>query len=192
MRPPPRAGRCGDKGLPIVLEDPCPLAAGGAGSRRPGTTIRSTSRRWRGLASNRKWKKTHLQARHDPRVVFHGVPKGILIQGRSLFNCQCHKTRGGCSARGLGLDESRFMLHVFQSRFGLCRNGCSLHRHETVEGAGAARREESSDSSRRASRRIAWRRLEEIAGENAEYFRHAGGENFAADSLPPMTSEGAA
>ena len=32
--------------------------------------------------------------------------------------------------------------------------------------------------------------LEEIAGENAEYFHHAGGENFAVDPVPQRQRSG--
>src|SRR5262249_46234828 len=106
---------------------------------------------------------------------FHGMPKDYLDKGDPYY-CQCHKTARLLRAR-LGLSEDRFML-TFQSRFGTAE-WLQPYTDMTVKALGE-----------KGVRNLAvvmpgfvadcLETLEEIAGENAEIFRHAGGENFAA------------
>jgi len=106
---------------------------------------------------------------------FHGMPKDYLAKGDPYY-CQCHKTARLLRAR-LGLAEDRFML-TFQSRFGSAE-WLQPYTDMTVKGLGE-----------KGVKNLAvvmpgfvadcLETLEEIAGENAEIFRHAGGENFAA------------
>jgi ferrochelatase len=113
-----------------------------------------------------------------PEVIlasFHGVPKDYLLKG-DPYHCQCVKTARLIRER-LGLDEQRFML-TFQSRFGTAE-WLTPYTDKTVEAL-----------AQRGVRNIAvvtpgfvadcLETLEEIAVENAEIFRHNGGENFAA------------
>ena len=106
---------------------------------------------------------------------FHGMPEDYVARG-DPYQAQCAATTN-LLRRRLGLDEERFML-TFQSRFGtaewlkpytdatvaaLARRGV---KHLAVVTPGFA-----ADC---------LETLEEIAGENAEIFRHNGGVNFAA------------
>jgi protoporphyrin/coproporphyrin ferrochelatase len=113
-----------------------------------------------------------------PEVViasFHGVPKDYLLKG-DPYHCHCVKTARLLRER-LGLSEERFLL-TFQSRFGSAE-WLQPYTDETVKAL-----------AERGVKRLAvvtpgfaadcLETLEEIAGENAEIFRHAGGENFAA------------
>jgi protoporphyrin/coproporphyrin ferrochelatase len=113
-----------------------------------------------------------------PEVVlasFHGIPKECVEAG-DPYEAQCRETVRLLRAR-LKLDESAFRL-TFQSRFG------------RAEWLGPA-----TDATVRALAQAGVKNLavvtpgfaadcletlEEIAGENAEIFRHAGGERFAA------------
>jgi ferrochelatase len=106
---------------------------------------------------------------------FHGVPKEYLVKGDPYY-CQCHKTARLLGAR-LGLDESRFML-TFQSRFGFAE-WLQPYTDMTVK-ALAARGVKNLAIVTPGFTADCLETLEEIAGENAEYFLHAGGENFAA------------
>jgi len=113
-----------------------------------------------------------------PEVIlasFHGVPKDYLIKGDPYY-CQCHKTARLLGAR-LGLDESRFML-TFQSRFGFAE-WLQPYTDMTVK-ALAARGVKNLAIVTPGFTADCLETLEEIAVENAEYFHHAGGENFAA------------
>jgi ferrochelatase len=106
---------------------------------------------------------------------FHGVPKDYLVKG-DPYHCHCAKTARLVRER-LGLDESRCML-TFQSRFGFAE-WLTPYTDETVRAL-----------ARRGVRNLAvvmpgfaadcLETLEEIAVENAEIFRHNGGDNFAA------------
>jgi ferrochelatase len=106
---------------------------------------------------------------------FHGMPQDYLEKGDPYY-CQCHATARLLRER-LKLDETQLTL-AFQSRFGpaewlkpytdmtvktLAENG--------VKNLAVITPGFSSDC---------LETLEEIAMENAEIFRHAGGENFAA------------
>jgi ferrochelatase len=113
-----------------------------------------------------------------PEVIlasFHGIPKEYVRKG-DPYEIQCTETARLLRER-LKLDESKFRL-TFQSRFG---------RAEWLKPA--------TDETVRALARSGVKNLavvmpgfsadcletlEEIAGENAEIFRHAGGERFAA------------
>src|SRR5947209_6868891 len=106
---------------------------------------------------------------------FHGVPKDYLLKG-DPYHCHCHKTARLLRAR-LGLDESRFML-TFQSRFGTAE--CLQPSTDmTVKGL-AERGVKNLAVVTPGFSADCLETLEEIAGENAEIFHHAGGRNFAA------------
>jgi ferrochelatase len=106
---------------------------------------------------------------------FHGVPKDYLVKG-DPYHCHCAKTARLLRER-LGLDEGRFML-TFQSRFGSAE-WLTPYTDEIVRSL-----------ARRGVKNLAvvvpgfaadcLETLDEIAVENAEIFRHNGGENFAA------------
>jgi len=113
-----------------------------------------------------------------PEVIlasFHGVPKDYLLKG-DPYHCQCQKTARLLRAR-LGLDESRFML-TFQSRFGTAE-WLQPYTDMTVK-ALAERGVKNLAIVTPGFAADCLETLEEIAGENAEIFRHHGGENFAA------------
>ncbi len=118
---------------------------------------------------------------------FHGVPKDYLLKG-DPYHCHCVKTARLLRER-LQLDESRFIMS-FQSRFGTAE-WLKPYTDATVQAL-----------AERGVRNLAvvtpgfsadcLETLEEIAVENAEIFRHHGGENFAAipclnDSAAGMT-----
>jgi protoporphyrin/coproporphyrin ferrochelatase len=119
-------------------------------------------------------------------VSFHGMPEAYAQAGDPYYD-QCVETTRLLRAR-LGLGEDRLML-TFQSRFGPAE-WLKPYTDKTVE-----------ELARRGVKSLVvvtpgfvadcLETLEEIAGENAEIFRHAGGENFAAipclnDSEPGM------
>jgi ferrochelatase len=106
---------------------------------------------------------------------FHGIPKEYLVKGDPYY-CQCHKTARLLGAR-LGLDESRFML-TFQSRFGFAE-WLQPYTDMTVK-ALAERGCKNLAIVTPGFTADCLETLEEIAGENAEIFHHAGGQNFAA------------
>jgi protoporphyrin/coproporphyrin ferrochelatase len=114
----------------------------------------------------------------EPEVIlasFHGVPKDYVLKG-DPYQEHCIATVRLLRAR-LGLDEQKFML-TFQSRFGTAE-WLTPYTDETVKGL-----------AQRGVKNLAvvtpgfvadcLETLEEIAVENAEIFRHAGGVNFAA------------
>jgi protoporphyrin/coproporphyrin ferrochelatase len=113
-----------------------------------------------------------------PEVIlasFHGVPEDYLLKG-DPYHCHCAKTARLLRDR-LGLDEQRFRM-TFQSRFGSAE-WLKPYTDETVKSL-----------ARHGVKNLAvvtpgfaadcLETLEEIAGENAEFFHHEGGENFAA------------
>lgn len=113
-----------------------------------------------------------------PEVIlasFHGMPEEYLRKG-DPYHCQCVKTARLLRER-LKLDADKLML-TFQSRFGPAE-WLKPYTDATVKALGE-----------RGVKNIAvinpgfsadcLETLEEIAMENAEIFRHAGGENFAA------------
>jgi ferrochelatase len=124
-----------------------------------------------------------------PEVIlasFHGVPKDYLTKGDPYY-CQCHKTARLLGAR-LGLGEDKFML-TFQSRFGFAE-WLQPYTDMTVKSL-AGRGVKNLAIVTPGFTADCLETLEEIAGENAEIFHHAGGQNFAAipclnDSEPGM------
>jgi ferrochelatase len=113
-----------------------------------------------------------------PEVIlasFHGVPKEYLLKG-DPYHCQCAKTARLLRER-LGLDESQFML-TFQSRFGFAE-WLQPYTDMTVK-ALAGKGVKNLAIVTPGFTADCLETLEEIAGENAEYFHYAGGENFAA------------
>ncbi|MDO9411750.1 MAG: ferrochelatase [Pseudolabrys sp.] len=106
---------------------------------------------------------------------FHGMPQEYLEKGDPYY-CQCHVTARLLRDR-LKMDDKQLML-TFQSRFGPTE-WLKPYTDKTVEALAKSGVKNlaiitpgfSSDC---------LETLEEIAMENAEIFRHAGGENFAA------------
>ncbi len=125
----------------------------------------------------------------EPEMIlasFHGMPQAYIDKG-DPYQTQCVATVKALRAR-LGLDEQRLRL-TFQSRFG-SDPWLQPYTDKTVE-----------QLARDGVRRLAvvtpgfaadcLETLEEIAQENADIFRHNGGEQFAAipclnDSEPGM------
>ena len=113
-----------------------------------------------------------------PEVVlasFHGVPKEYVIKG-DPYAAQCAETVRLVRAR-LGLDAKRFML-TFQSRFGTAE-WLQPYTDMTVKSL-AERGVKNLAIVTPGFAADCLETLEEIAGENAEIFHHARGENFAA------------
>jgi protoporphyrin/coproporphyrin ferrochelatase len=113
----------------------------------------------------------------EPEVIlasFHGMPKATYIQGDPYFE-HCVKT-GELLRQRLGLSPERLQV-TFQSRFGSAE-WLTPYTDETVKALAA-----------RGVKRLAIvtpgfsadciETIEEIGGENAEYFYHDGGEKFA-------------
>jgi len=122
-----------------------------------------------------------------PEVIlasFHGIPKDYLVKGDPYY-CQCHKTARLLGAR-LGLDEETFKL-TFQSRFGFAE-WLQPYTDMTVK-ALAERGIKNLAIVTPGFAADCLETLEEIAGENAEIFHHAGGKNFAA--IPCLNDSGA-
>src|SRR5262249_46154372 len=113
-----------------------------------------------------------------PEVVlasFHGIPRDYVDKG-DPYERHCYETMRILRAR-LKLDAQKFPI-TFQSRFGRAE-WLKPYTDETVRAL-----------ARDGVKKIAvvtpgfsadcLETLQEIAGENAEIFRHAGGERFAA------------
>jgi ferrochelatase len=114
----------------------------------------------------------------QPEIIvasFHGMPQKYIDKGDPYY-AQCVATTAALRKR-MGLDASKLLL-TFQSRFGFDA-WLQPYTDKTVE-----------QLARDGVRRIAvitpgfsadcLETLEEIAQENAEIFKHAGGEQFAA------------
>jgi ferrochelatase len=114
----------------------------------------------------------------QPEIIvasFHGMPQKYIDKG-DPYQAQCVATTDALRRR-MGLDDKKLLL-TFQSRFGF-DEWLQPYTDKTVEQLG-----------RDGVRRIAvitpgfsadcLETLEEIAQENAEIFKHAGGEQFAA------------
>jgi protoporphyrin/coproporphyrin ferrochelatase len=105
---------------------------------------------------------------------FHGMPQAYVDKGDPYY-AQCVATTAALRAR-MGLDEKQLML-TFQSRFGF-DEWLQPYTDKTIEGLAKS-----------GIRKIAvvtpgfaadcLETLEEIAQENAEIFRHSGGEAFS-------------
>ena len=106
---------------------------------------------------------------------FHGIPRDYLLKGDPYY-CQCHKTARLLGAR-LGLDDSKFML-TFQSRFGSAE-WLQPYTAVTVKALAEGGMKNLAIVTPGFTADCL-ETLEEIAGENAEIFHHAGGKNFAA------------
>jgi ferrochelatase len=106
---------------------------------------------------------------------FHGVPLDYLLKG-DPYHCQCHKTARLLRDR-LGMDEEKFKL-TFQSRFGNAE-WLQPHTDMTVK-ALAEQGVKNLAVVTPGFTADCLETLEEIAGENAEIFHHAGGKNFTA------------
>jgi ferrochelatase len=114
----------------------------------------------------------------QPEIIvasFHGMPQKYIDKG-DPYQAQCVATTDALRKR-MGLDEKKLLL-TFQSRFGFDA-WLQPYTDKTIEQLG-----------KDGVRRIAvitpgfsadcLETLEEIAQENAEIFKHAGGEQFAA------------
>jgi protoporphyrin/coproporphyrin ferrochelatase len=106
---------------------------------------------------------------------FHGMPQKYIDQG-DPYQAQCVATTDALRKR-LGLEASKLIL-TFQSRFGF-DEWLKPYTDKTIE-------QLAKDGLRRVAVVMAGfsadclETLEEIAQENAEIFRHNGGEQFAA------------
>ena len=136
-------------------------------------TIRIISRRWRSR-STRILRRLPFQ----PELIvasFHGMPQKYIDKG-DPYQAQCIATTDALRKR-MGLDATKLML-TFQSRFGF-DEWLQPYTDKTIE-----------QLAKDGVRRIAvvtpgfsadcLETLEEIAQENAEIFKHNGGEQFAA------------
>jgi protoporphyrin/coproporphyrin ferrochelatase len=125
-----------------------------------------------------------------PEIVlasFHGIPQSYFDKGDPYY-CHCAKTTR-LLGEALGMDETRFVM-TFQSRFGRAQ-WLKPYTAETVRAL-----------AKRGVKRMAvvtpgfaadcLETLEEIAVENANYFREAGGERFAAIPCLNDSAEGMA
>ena len=106
---------------------------------------------------------------------FHGMPEEYLRKG-DPYHCQCAKTARLLRER-LGLGEDKLML-TFQSRFGPAE-WLKPYTDETVK-ALAQKGVKNLAIITPGFTADCLETLEEIAMENADIFRQAGGENFAA------------
>jgi ferrochelatase len=117
---------------------------------------------------------------------FHGIPQDYFDRGDPYY-CHCAKTTRLLRER-LRLDNSKLVM-TFQSRFGRAE-WLKPYTDMTVK-ALAGRGIKNLAVITPGFSADCLETLEEIAGENAEYFRHAGGKNFSAipclnDSDPGM------
>jgi protoporphyrin/coproporphyrin ferrochelatase len=113
-----------------------------------------------------------------PEVIlasFHGIPQDYFDKGDPYY-CQCAKTTRLLRER-LRLDDRKVVM-TFQSRFGRAE-WLKPYTDATVK-ALAARGVKNLAVITPGFSADCLETLEEIAGENAEYFRHAGGKNFSA------------
>jgi ferrochelatase len=113
-----------------------------------------------------------------PEVIvasFHGIPKDYVLKGDPYY-AHCIET-ARLMREGLGLDERKFIL-TFQSRFGRTE-WLQPYTDQTLKSL-AARGVKNIAVVTPGFSADCLETLEEIAMENAEVFRHSGGENFAA------------
>jgi ferrochelatase len=106
---------------------------------------------------------------------FHGIPQEYVDKG-DPYQSQCFET-GRLLRERLKLDDKTFKT-TFQSRFGTAE-WLKPYTDETVKGLPAQGAKNLAVVTPGFSADCL-ETLEEIAGENAEYFHHAGGVNFAA------------
>ncbi|MBV9968777.1 MAG: ferrochelatase [Xanthobacteraceae bacterium] len=123
--------------------------------------------------------ETHLATLpFKPEVIiasYHGIPQDYFDKGDPYY-CHCAKTTRLLRER-LRLDDTKLVM-TFQSRFGRAE-WIKPYTDATVR-ALAARGVKNLAVITPGFSADCLETLEEIAGENAEYFHHAGGENFAA------------
>jgi ferrochelatase len=105
---------------------------------------------------------------------FHGMPKSYIEKG-DPYETQCTATVAALRKR-MGLDESGLML-TFQSRFGY-QEWLQPYTDKTMERLAKGGMKKIAVVTPGFSADCL-ETLEEIAQENAEIFRHAGGEQFA-------------
>jgi ferrochelatase len=106
---------------------------------------------------------------------FHGIPQSYFDKGDPYY-CHCAKTTRLLRER-LRLDDSKLIM-TFQSRFGRAE-WLKPYTDMTIKEL-AAQGVKNLAVIMPGFAADCLETLEEIAGENAEYFHHAGGENFAA------------
>lgn len=106
---------------------------------------------------------------------FHGIPKSYSDKG-DPYHRHCAETTRLLRQR-LGVDDAKLIM-TFQSRFGRAE-WLRPYTDMTVREL-AARGVKNLAVITPGFAADCLETLEEIAGENAEYFRHAGGENFTA------------
>lgn len=122
--------------------------------------------------------ETHLAGLDfEPEVVlasYHGIPKAYFEKG-DPYHCHCVKTTRLLRER-LGWDEKR-LITTFQSRFG-AQEWLQPYTDKTVERL-AREGVKSIAVVNPGFSADCIETLEEIAGEAAEIFHHAGGRNFS-------------
>jgi ferrochelatase len=116
---------------------------------------------------------------------FHGIPKEYVDKG-DPYQSQCVVTARLLQER-MQLDDDAFQL-TFQSRFGRAE-WLRPYTDETVKALAKSGVENIAVVSPGFSADCL-ETLEEIAGENAEYFHEAGGKNFAAIPCLNASDEG--
>jgi ferrochelatase len=112
----------------------------------------------------------------QPEVIlasFHGIPKSYFDKG-DPYHCQCAKT-ARLVREAAGYDRETLKL-TFQSRFGPAE-WLQPYTDKTVEGLAKSGVKRMAVITPGFSADCL-ETLEEIAGENAEIFHHAGGEQF--------------
>jgi ferrochelatase len=139
------------------------------------------------LASSTEDQLRRLPFKPDVIVAsFHGIPKEYFDKGDPYY-CHCHKTTRLLRER-LKLDDKQLML-TFQSRFGRAE-WLQPYTDKTVRTLAKSGVKNLAVITPGFSADCL-ETLEEIGMENAEIFKHNGGENFAAlaclnDSEPGM------
>jgi ferrochelatase len=106
---------------------------------------------------------------------FHGIPQDYFDKGDPYY-CHCAKTTRLLRER-LGMSEEQLRM-TFQSRFGRAE-WIKPYTDETIKALAADGVKNIAVVTPGFSADCL-ETLEEIAGENAEYFHHAGGKNFRA------------
>jgi len=113
----------------------------------------------------------------EPEVIlasYHGIPKPYFEKG-DPYHCHCVKTTRLLRER-LGMSDKKLMT-TFQSRFG-AQEWLQPYTDKTVERL-AKEGVKSIAIVNPGFSSDCIETLEEIAGENAEIFHHAGGKNFS-------------
>jgi ferrochelatase len=123
-------------------------------------------------------KQTLAKLSFQPEIVmasFHGIPKDFVLKGDPYYSHCAATTR--LLRQALGFDENKLIM-TFQSRFGRAE-WLAPYTIETVKTL-AERGCKNLLVITPGFAADCLETLEEIAGENAEVFRHHGGENFVA------------